>query len=449
MLSRRLFGNEQVHSAHFAWESLNFDYVVLGEKETPTSCIETLKDARKCAALFQREREQIDGIIVVLPNFGDELGVVNSISEAKLNVPVLLQASDDDLDKVSVSQRRDAFCGKLSVSNNFFQYGIPFTDTTYHTCKIDSDVFSKDLERFSKVCRTVRGLKSARIGAIGARPGGFQTMRVSEKLLQASGISVITVDHSEILDTARKMDASSAAVSSKLAEIRNYGKIPVRIIDNAVTLQAKYSVAVEDWMAENECDASCIQCWTSIQESYGCATCLTMSMMGEKLMPSACEVDVAGAIGMYALTLASEKPAALLDRNKCINTHCSNYPKSFIGDEIEISELDIIGESLGKEKCFGAVKGKVKGGDMTYFRISTDDRRGVIRSYLGEGEFTDDPCAMDGGIAVCHIDNLQGLMKYMVKNGYEHHTGMVRSHVADIIQESVETYMGWELYRHS
>jgi hypothetical protein len=40
-------------------------------------------------------------------------------------------------------------------------------------------------------------------------------------------------------------------------------------------------------------------------------------------------------------------------------------------------------------------------------------------------------------------------MKYMVKNGFEHHTGMVRSHVADIIQEAVETYMGWELYRHS
>jgi len=182
-----------------------------------------------------------------------------------------------------------------------------------------------------------------------------------------------------------------------------------------------------------------------------------MSMMGEKLMPSACEVDVAGAIGMYALTLASGKPAALLDwnnnygedRNMCINTHCSNYPKSFVGNEIEISELDIIGESVGKDKCFGAIKGKVKGGEMTYFRISTDDRRGIIRSYLGEGEFTDDPCAMDGGIAVCHIDNLQGLMKYIVKNGYEHHTGMVRSHVADIVQEAVETYMGWELYRHS
>ena len=438
-------------------KSLNFDYVILDGAETPTGFIETVRDARKCAALFRKERERIDGIVVVLPNFGDELGVVNTIHEADLGVPVLLQASDDDLDKVSVSQRRDAFCGKLSVSNNFYQYGIPFTDTTYHTCKIDSEVFRNDLERFSRVCRTVRGLKKARIGAIGARPGGFQTMRVSEKLLQASGISVITVDHSEILDTARKMDVESAAVKSKLSEIRNYGRIPVRILDDSVTLQAKYSVAVEDWMAENECDASCIQCWTSIQESYGCATCLTMSMMGEKLMPSACEVDVAGAIGMYALTLASGKPAALLDwnnnygedRNMCINTHCSNYPKSFVGDEIEISELDIIGESVGKEKCFGAIKGKVRGGEMTYFRISTDDRRGVIRSYLGEGEFTDDPCSMDGGIAVCHIDNLQGLMKYMVKNGFEHHTGMVRSHVADIIQEAVETYMGWELYRHS
>jgi len=198
-------------------KDLDFDYVILEQSETPTGYIETVRDARKCAALFRQERDRIDGIVVVLPNFGDELGVVNTIHEADLGVPVLLQASDDDLDKVSVSQRRDAFCGKLSVSNNFWQYGIPFTDTTYHTCKIDSEVFRNDLDRFSKVCRTVRGLKKARIGAIGARPGGFQTMRVSEKLLQASGISVITVDHSEILDTARKMDVESAAVKTKLS----------------------------------------------------------------------------------------------------------------------------------------------------------------------------------------------------------------------------------------
>lgn len=171
----------------------------------------------------------------------------------------------------------------------------------------------------------------------------------------------------------------------------------------------------------------------------------------------ACEVDVCGVIGMYALTLATGNPTALLDwnnnygddRNKCVNTHCSSYPRSFINSRIEISNLDVLGKALGAENCFGAVKGKVAKGPMTFFRISTDDTKGRIKGYLGEGEFTDDPFPMSGGIAVCKINNLQSLLKYMCRNGFEHHVGMVRSHCAEVIREAVETYLKWELYWHN
>ena len=181
-----------------------------------------------------------------------------------------------------------------------------------------------------------------------------------------------------------------------------------------------------------------------------------MIILSEKLLPSACEVDIAGAISMYALSLASGNPAALLDwnnnygeeRNKCSGIHCSNYPKSFIADKIEISSLDVLGASLGEENCFGAVKGKVAAGPFTYFRISTDDLKGSIKAYLGEGKFTDDPYDMDGGVAICDVDNLQRLMKYLCKNGFEHHVAMGRDHVAGIIEEAVTNYMGWEVYHH-
>lgn len=282
-------------------------------------------------------------------------------------------------------------------------------------------------------------------------------MRVSEKLLQRSGITTVTVDHSEILFKAMDMSDDDPRVEKKLEEIRQYGNIDKMIKNENIIKQAKYSVSVEEWIAANKIDAAGLQCWTSIQENYGCATCLTMSMLGELLTPCACEVDVAGAVSMYALALAAQEPSALLDwnnnygndRNKCVNTHCSNFPKSFINQpEIEISELDVLGNSLGRENCFGAIKGKVKAGPMSFFRISTDDYTGRIKAYLGEGEFTDDPFPMAGGIAVCSIPNLQSFMKYMVKNGFEHHVGMVRTHVADIIEEAVTTYLGWDLYRH-
>ena len=215
-------------------------------------------------------------------------------------------------------------------------------------------------------------------------------------------------------------------------------------------------MVIDRFMAENELDASAVQCWESVQKNYGCATCLSMSMMGERFQPSACEVDVTGAVSMYALLLASGKIPGFLDwnnnygsdRDKCVNTHCSNYPKSFMGTDIEISELDILGETLGREKCFGAIKGHVAAGPMTFFRMDTDDTAGDIRAYLGEGEFTDDPFGMDGGIAVCKIPNLRELLGFMCQNGFEHHVAMTRTHCADVLDEAITKYLGWDLYYH-
>jgi L-fucose isomerase-like protein len=434
---------------------MNYNVIILPSEETPTGNIEGYTDAVKCADLFRKNSDVIEGIIVVLPNFGDELGVVNSIKLSGLKVPVLVQAVDDDNDKVDVKSRRDAYCGKLSVCNNFYQYGIKFTDTTYHTYSLDSKEFTLDILKFAGICRVVKGMKGLRVGAIGARPIGFQTMRFSEKLLQLNDITVLPVDMSEIIAAAEKISETDQAVTDKVAAIQNYGSCAM-VNKSKIARQARFGLAVENWIEANDINISAIQCWDSIEKNYGCAACVTMSMMGEKLMPSACEVDVVGTISMYALALAAQTPSAILDwnnnfgedRNKVVCTHCSNYPKSFFQSEIEIGSLDVLGTVLGSEDTFGAVKGKVAAGDMTYFRILTDDRKGIIKAYLGEGTMTDDPYAMDGGIAVCEIPNLQNLMKFMCKNGFEHHVGMVRGHVAEILEEAIGNYLGWEIYNH-
>lgn len=438
-------------------EEQGYDYVILPEDATPTgsSSIETREDGIKCAELFRQNRDKIDGIIVSLPNFGFEIGIINAISIADLNVPVLVQACDDENDKVDLDSRRDAFCGKISVCNNLYQYGIPFTDTTLHTYSIYSDLLAKDINRFAAVCRVVNGLRHARIGAIGARPAGFQTVRASEKILQATGITVVPVDLSEILGAARKIEDADAELVQKIEEIKKYARVPQQYSEKLM-LQAKFGVAVERWMNANAIDAVAIQCWDSLEQNYGCAACVTMSMLGEKLIPAACEVDIAGAVSMYALTLASQHQSALLDwnnnfaedRNKCVCTHCGNFPKSFIMNDIELGTLGVLGRTLGKVHTFGAVYGKVKQGDFTFFRISTDDTKGCIKSYLGEGTITDDPYGMDGCIAVTKVDNLQTLMKYICKNGFEHHVAMCRGNVKDILQEAIESYLGWNLYVH-
>lgn len=434
-----------------------YDYVILPEDATPTgsSSIETREDGLKCAELFRQNRDRIDGIILSLPNFGFEIGIINAISVADLNVPVLVQACDDENDKVDLDSRRDAFCGKISVCNNLYQYGIPFTDTTLHTYSIYSELLAKDINKFAGICRVVNGLRHARIGAIGARPAGFQTVRASEKLLQKSGITVVPVDLSEILGAARKIEDTDAELLKKLEEIKCYAAVPKEYSDKLV-LQAKFGVAVERWIEANQIDAVAVQCWDSLEQNYGCAACVTMSMLGEKLLPAACEVDIAGAVSMYALTLAAQGQSALLDwnnnfaedRNKCVCTHCGNFPKSFVRNDLKLGTLGVLGRTLGKVNTFGAVYGKVTKGDFTFFRISTDDTKGAIKAYLGTGEITDDPYGMDGCIAVTKVNNLQTLMKYICKNGFEHHVAMVRNDVKEILNEAIEDYLGWNLYVH-
>jgi L-fucose isomerase-like protein len=439
-------------------DKLGHKHVILPASETPSGAVETTRDGLKCAALFNQHRAEIDGVIISLPNFGDELGIITALQTASLGVPVLVQASDDELDKLGTKDRRDSFCGKLSVCNNLYQCGIPFTDTATHTVALNSPEFTRDLEHFAAVCRVTGSLKRARIGAIGARPAAFQTMRASEKLLQASGITVVPVDLSEIIGWAAKVDVNSERARQKLAEMTAYGTIAAGInnLPEKLERHVRLYIAVEDWMNENMIDAAGFQCWTSIQQNYGCATCLTMSMMGEKLIPSACEVDIAGVTAMYALVQASGEPAALIDwnnnygadRDKCVAQHCSNFPRSFIGKPVEIGVLSVLGANLGEEICFGGIQGKAAAGPMTYCRVSTDDRRGRIRAYVGDAEFTDDPFNMAGGIAVCRIPNLQTLMKHMTMNGFEHHAAMARKHCAAVIEEAFTNYLGWDVYRH-
>lgn len=436
-------------------DKLGYGYVMVSEEDTEYGAVLTYQEAKTCAKLFKENAEKIDGIIVVLPNFGEELGITEAIDMAGLNVPILIQACDDDFDKLDMANRRDAFCGKISLCNNLYQRNIKYSLTTLHTCPINSPEFEADVQRFAGVCRVVNGLKGSRIAMLGARPVAFNTVRYSEKILQKYGVSVQTVDFSEIIFNAMNY-ADESRIAAKEAEIRAYGNIPDFITPELITRQAKLCLAISDKVEELECDASTVQCWDSVENNYGCATCLAMSMMGNEGKPSACESDVTGALSMLAASLAAESPAALMDwnnniredRNACIALHCSNFPKDFFKSDVEIECLDVLGSTLGKANCFGACKGQVAAGDMTFVRFSTDDQRGILKAYLGEGEFCAEELPTKGGLANCYIENLQELMHHLCNNGYEHHVCFVRGHVADILEEAMKNYMGIEVYRH-
>ena len=437
-------------------EKWGHSYITLSPEDTFMGETMTYDEALKCADLFRKHANEIDGIIVCLPNFGEETGVADAIKKSGLDCPILIQACDDDFDKLQLENRRDAFCGKLSLCNNLRQQGIKYTLTSRHTCPVDGDEFKKDVEYFAKVCTVVKALRNARIAQIGARVMPFRTVRYSEKLLQRSGITIETEDFSEIMaDIAEIKD--QAVIDAKVQEIKEYGHVLEGISKEKMEKQAKLVIAIENWMDAHHCDASAIQCWDSVEANYGCAMCLVMSMMGEKGRPSACETDIMGAVSMLALLNASGIPPIYQDWNnnyknepeKCINVHCSNYPACAFKDKPEIGELDILATTLGREVSFGALKGRVRPSDMTFLKVSTDDVNGVIRCYLGEGEFTDDPLPTFGGVAVCRVPRLNELMHYVAKEGYEHHVALCQAKCADVLEEALGNYMGWQVYRHS
>src|SRR5215471_16250627 len=347
------------------------DVVALGPEETKYGAIETRPEAARCADLFRANRDRIDGVIVTLPNFGDERAIADCL----------------------------------------------------------------------------------RIGAIGARPAAFNTVRYSEKLLERAGISVEPIDLSEILGRIDRMKDTEA--QPKLNAIKKYvstDSVPA----DALMKMAKLGAVVDGWMAQAGVGISAIQCWTSLEEYFGVVPCTVMSMMSENLMSSACEVDICGVIGMHALQLASRTPSALLDWNnnygddpdKAVCFHCSNLPKHFFRD-VKMDFQEIIAGTVGKENTFGTCVGRVKSGPMCFARFSTDDTSGRIRGYSGSGQFTDDPLETFGGAGVVEIAGLQKLLHYICENGFEHHVAANFSSVAPAIHEASTRYLGWEMYAHT
>ncbi|NLE60233.1 MAG: fucose isomerase, partial [Planctomycetes bacterium] len=431
-----------------------YGVVCLDPRQTKHGAVETHQDAKQCAELFAKNRDKIAGIVVSLPNFGDEKGVADSLQRSGLNVPVLIHAFSDDPAKMSIKFRRDSFCGKLSACNNLNQYNIPFTLTTRHTDHPDSPVFAQDLSDFAVTCRVVRALNNVRIGAVGARPAAFNTCRFSEKLFQDSGISVETLDLSEVMGRADKLKATDAKVKARVAALQKYVPCP-GTPKVALERMARLAIVLDEWIRANDISALALQCWTAMEEFFGVVPCTVMSHLSQSMIPAACEVDIPGAVGMYILQAASGTPSALLDWNnnygedpdRAVMFHCSNLPASFFRSPT-MGYQDIIAGSVGKDNTYGTVVGKIAAGPATFLRLSTDDFNGTIAGYAGEGEFTDDPLDTFGGAGVIRIDNLQELLRYICEQGFEHHVAASKSQVADGVVEALTTYLGWDIYQH-
>jgi L-fucose isomerase-like protein len=425
-------------------QDLGFRIITISE--AGSKGVQTWEDAKKCASLFKENADKIDGVVVTLPNFGDEKAVADTLKSSNLNVPVLVHAFPDELQKMDILNRRDSFCGKLSVCNNLYQYGIDFTNTQKHVEAVDSHEFREDITAFGGICATVKGIKNARLGVVGVRPNAFKTVRYSEKILEKHGISTEIVSLMEIVGRARELKEDSPEVVQVLDQMEHWfqwGSIP----QQPIIKTAKLACAILEWVKEHEIDAVSINCWPAIEKYYEIVPCAAMSIISQQLIPAACETDVMGSLSMYALQLASGTPAGLVDLNnnygndlnKCVLFHCGALAPGFYDGNPELKCHDMQG-------CYGALSGKIAPGPVTLFRVSTDNNG--IKGYLAEANITKDDITTFGTYGVVEIDNLPEILRFIVDNGFEHHVAIVRGHVAHILEEAGKKYLKWEIFRH-
>jgi L-fucose isomerase-like protein len=429
---------------------LGHEVLMLPTEATRYGAIETPREGEVYASFLRSNRGKFGGVIVCLPNFGDETGAVAALHEA--GVPIWIQAYPDEYDKMSPAQRRDSFCGKISIMDVFRQYGVKFTALKPHTVKPGSQRFKANVDEFDRICRVVGGVKGMVVGAIGARTTPFKTVRIDEVALQRHGVTVETFDLSDIFLRMKAVKPQEAAYVDKAKVLRNFSSwegVPDLAFDNLVRL----GVTLDKLAEEAGLDAMAIRCWTEMQQQIGISPCVVMGALNEIGLASACEVDVGNAVAMRALHLASDQPVGLLDWNnnyydeddKCILFHCGPLPASLMEGKGRVTDHLILANTIGEGNGFGCNVGRIKPMDFTFGSLMTD--KGKVKIYLGEGSFTRDPLPDNffGVAGVAQVRNLQDVLLHIGSGGHRHHVSITPGCVQTPLGQALAHYLDFEV----
>lgn len=431
-------------------KSLGHDTLMMEADATRYGAVETPAEGEVYRKFLQNQRGKFDGVILCLPNFGDETGAVAALKDA--GVPILIQAYPDEMDKMAPELRRDAFCGKFSIMDVFCQYDVKFTALKPHVVAPASKMFAENVAYFDTLCQVVNGMNNLIVGAIGARTTAFKTVRIDELALQKHGITVETFDLSDLFARIAKLKDNDKAVQIKVERLKNYTNwngVP----EKAFMTLCKMGVGLDQLIEENNLDCVSIRCWIEMQQQLGVSPCVLLSEMNDRGVMAACELDTGNAVTMYALSKAAGNVATLLDwnnnyrnaENKCILFHCGPVPQSMMIAKGQIVDHAILKNTVGEGRSYGCNVGRIAPGSFTFGSLLTED--GKLKFYLGEGRFTPDEIPVDffGCAGVAEIENLQDKLQKIGYMGFRHHVSVSSGHVLEPLKEAFERYLGYEV----
>ncbi len=420
------------------------------EDLTFNGAVKNIEEGRKFAAFLEEHRGSYDGVILSLPNFGDENAAAAALRDAE--VPILIQGYPDEMHLMGPETRRDSYCGKLSVMNVFRQYGIPYTDLSPHVISPSDPRFKENLRIFDGICRTANSMKRCTLGAIGARTTAFKTVRFDEIAMQKYGITVESLDLSEIFARVRSLNPASEVYREKKHVLTGYADCSGAselALDNLVRL----GVVLDEVIDEYSMDMVALRCWIEMEKQLNITPCVLLGMLNNRGVTAACEMDGSTAAAMYALQRAAGRPSACLDWNnnygddeeKCILFHCGPVAADMLSATGPLVNHAMFERVLGHGVSCGCHPGRITPGAMTFAGAKTED--GMLQFYIGEGEFTSDTVPEDffGCAGVASITGLQDKLHVVGTQGYHHHVGVVHTKVAKALEEAFKTYLGYPI----
>lgn len=432
-----------------AVEKAGYDYILMDEKETRYGAVEGREEGEKYARWLESHRGEYDGVVLCMPNFSDENGAVTALQDA--GVPILIQAYPDEIGKMGFETRRDAFCGKFSIEDVFYQYGVKFTVMEPHVVHPLSPQFEENLKDFAAVCRVVNGMKRFTIGCIGARTTKFKTVRFDEITLQKYGITVEAFDLSELIYRVGKKQDGDPQVIKKAERLKEYTNCS-RVPEDKLMILAKIGVILDEYVEDYRLDALTLRCWDELHDILGVAPCVLISELNDRGIVASCEIDLCSAVTMYAMQLASEQPAACLDwnnnygeeRDKVILFHCGPVAQSLMTGKGLVTDHKMF--SKNNPGCgWGSNEGRIRPFEMTFSNCRTED--GKLLIYVSEGEFLEDPIeeAYFGCAGVAKIDDLEKKLIRLGRGGFKHHTTVGVGRMKRILEEAFRYYLGYEV----
>ena len=450
--NRGFFPSSVIESAYEemrqAAAKVGVELLEIAKDKVKYGAVETTQEGMIYHDFLEEHHGEYDGVIICLPNFGDENGIKAALRD--INVPVLLQAYPDEIGKMDFARRRDAFCGKLGLCAVFKQMGFKFTSGKPFVMHPLSDAFHKELTEFVAICNIVKKMRYMRLGVFGARTTAFKSVRFDEGAMERLGCDTESFDFTAVMEKYNEISADSEEAKffrEKLLATADFSDAADYALDNL----SRFGATLMWFVKDQKLDAISVRCWSELQHLLHIAPCSLLGIFNSLGIPASCETDASNSIAMMALHAASGTPCGCLDinnnygeeENKAILFHCGPLPVELMTGPGHIEEHLMFTKTQGENCSWGLNVGHIKPGVVTFAGARTEN--GEVHYYVEKGVVTEDQIedGYFGTPGVIEVENLQDKLFSMQEEGFRHHTIITAGDHVREVEEALSKYLGY------